>query len=100
MRVPKKDITYSRKQVIEVLRSLNELVVSLDRIGSASYDMTKTENDAALSDFIQRHKIFRKMAKARRVLSEPFSARVGSDDMDELEREMQDVPYWKGRKKR
>ena len=66
----KHQVTYPRKQIIEVLRTLNELVVSLDRIGSASYDMTKAENDAALADFIRRHKIFCKVAQARRILSE------------------------------
>jgi len=97
---PKGHITYPRKKVLAVLRTLNEFVVSLDHIGSASYDMTKVENDAALSDFIRRHKIFRKMAEARAILSEPFPTKLGADDMDELEREMQDVRYWKAGKKR
>ena len=100
MRVPKNHIAYPRKRIIEVLRTLNELVVSLDRIGSASYDMTKAQHDAALTDFIQRHKIFRKAAQARRILSEPFPTTLGPDDMDELEREMEDVPYWKARKRK
>ncbi len=100
MPVPKNHITYPRKKIIEVLRTLNELVVSLDRIGSASYDMTKAEHDAALTDFIQRHKIFRKAAQARRILSAPFPTTLGPDDMDELEREMEDVPYWKARKRK
>jgi len=97
---PKDHITYPRKTVLAVLRRLNEFVVSLDHIGSASYDMTKAENDAALRDFIRRHKICRKMAEARAILSEPFPTRLGADDMDELEREMQDVRYWKARKER
>src|SRR2546425_160521 len=88
MRVPKDHIAYPRKKIIEVFRTLNELVVSLDRIGSASYDMTKAQHDAALTNFIQRHKIFRKAAQARRILSEPFPTALGLDDMDALEREM------------
>jgi hypothetical protein len=39
-----KHITYPRRQVLEVLRILEELVVSLDRIGSASFEKTKLEN--------------------------------------------------------
>ena len=87
-------IAFSRKQVVEVLRVLEELVVSLDRIGSASVEMTKPEGDAALADFIRRHGIFRKTAKARRILSEPFASTAGPDGMDELEREMEGVRYW------
>jgi hypothetical protein len=95
MRTPKSKIAYPRKQIIQVLRTLNELVVSLDRIGSASYEMTKEQNDAALHDFVRRHNIFRKTADARRILSAPFSTAVGADGMDELEREMQRIRYWK-----
>jgi hypothetical protein len=96
----KNRVTYPRKEVLAVLRALEEFVVSLDHIGSASYDMTSAEHDAALTDFIQRHKVFRKMAQARTILSEPFRGPVGPDGMDELEREMQGVRYWKPRKKR
>jgi|SRR5581483_8510445 len=100
MRVPKNTVLYPRKEIIRVLRTINELVVSLDRIGSASYGMTKAQNDAALSDFVQRHKVFRKLAEARCILSAPFSPAVRKDGMDELEREMQRIRYWKAGKKR
>jgi len=53
MRVAKNQVTYPRKKVIAVLRTLNELVVSLDQIGSASYDMTEAKRQAALSDFMR-----------------------------------------------
>jgi hypothetical protein len=96
----KTQVTYPRKKVLAVLQTLEEFVVSLDHIGSASYEMTSAEHAAALTDFIQRHKIFRKLAQARTILSEPFRGPVGADGMDELEREMQDVHYWKPRKKK
>ena len=84
----KTQVTYPRNQVLAVLRTLNELVVSLDQIGSASYDMTKAEHQAALSEFMGP-KMFRKWARARAILSAPFSTALGADEMDELEREMQ-----------
>lgn len=99
MRRPKMQIAYPRKKVISVLRILNEFVVSLDQIGSASYDMTKEENDAALVNFIDRQKICRKMAQARSILSAPFSAKLDANGMDELEREMDGILYWNDRKK-
>jgi hypothetical protein len=98
MRVPKNHILYPRKKILEVLRTLNELVVSLDQLGSA--EMTKQEHNAAVSDFLQRHRIFRKSARARQILSEPFPTAVGADGMDELEREMQYIQYWKDRRKK
>ena len=83
-----KTVTYSRKKIIEVLRTLNEIVVSLDHLGSASYDMTKRESLEALDDFVTRHRIFRKAARARAILSSAFSRKPGPEGMDELEREM------------
>ena len=60
--------------------------------------MTKAASNAALSDFLRRHKIYRKTAEARRILSAPFSTTLGTDEMDESEREMKGVKYWKDRK--
>src|SRR5262245_13318026 len=99
MRAANKQITYQRRRVIAVLRTLNELVVSLDQIGSASYDMTKAEHQAAISEFMGP-KMFRKLARARAILSAPFSTELGADEMDELEREMQGIEYWSDRKRK
>ena len=93
-------VHYPREKIIEVLRTLNELVVSLDRIGAGAVDQTKDENDATLADFIINHNILRKAANARSILSEPFPNELGPDDMGELEREMQAVDYWSSRNRK
>ena len=95
-----KQVSYPRKKIVEVLRTLEEIVVSLDRIGSGAHDQTKEEHDATVAAFIQKHAIFKKAAKARRILSDAFSRELGPDDMEELEREMQGVRYWTSRKKK
>lgn len=89
------DVTYRREHAIGVLRLLEELVVSLDRLASASSEMSPSRFDAALSAFIADHQILAKAAHARRLLSAPFPTEVGPDDMDELERALQDVPCWR-----
>jgi hypothetical protein len=89
-----KTVSYPRESIIETLRTLNILVVSLDQIGSASHGVPKEKADAMLAEFIRDHEIFKKVAAARRILSDPFSRKVGADGMDELEREFQDVRYW------
>src|SRR5579859_3273199 len=93
-----KTVKYPRKKVIEVLRTLNEIVVSLDHPGSASYDMTKKERLEVLEEFVLKHKVFQKTAKARAILSGAFSSKLGPDGMDELAREMQGIRYWTLRK--
>ena len=68
--------------------------MSIDRIGSASTDKPEDIGHALLWEFVLNHDVFRKLAEARTVLSDAFSSETGPDDMDELERELQDVPYW------
>lgn len=92
-----KQISYTKKEIVEVLRVLEEIVVSLDRIGSGADLQTKEQFNATLAAFIQDHSILKKAAKARRILGDAFPREVGPDDMDELEREMQNVRYWTSR---
>jgi hypothetical protein len=90
----KRTLEYDRDAILGLLRNLNQLVVSLDRIGSSAADMSREETNATLKDFISEWGVLGKLAQARRVLSEPFSDEPGPDGMDELEREMQAVEYW------
>ncbi len=87
-------LDYDRDAVLAVLRDLEQIVVSLDRIGSATQEQSETDQDAALAAFVREWEVFRKLASARRILSEPFSDELGPDDMDELEYELADVTYW------
>jgi len=93
--VSKDRLEYDRAAIVGVLRDLNQIVVSLARIGSASAQMTKPEFDTALAAFVFDWDVTQKLAHARAVLSEPFSHELGPDDMEELEREMEGVSYWR-----
>lgn len=70
------------------------LVVSLDRIGSTSGDDDQQRYQARLARFCESWQAGLRLAKARQILSDPFSRRLGPDNMDELERETEDVPFW------
>ena len=88
-------VNYDRTQIVNILRDLNVLVVSTDRIGSA-FDNRKSDEEynEMFVRFFDELGFFRKLAQARTVLSEPFSREVGDDGMDELEREFQNLKYW------
>ena len=47
-----------------------------------------------MADFVIESSLAGKMAEARKIFSSRFSDELGDDDMDELEREMQDIKYW------
>ncbi len=88
-------VSYRRKDIIKILADLNIMVVSLDRIGSY-YSDSKTieEYHAISSNFLNEWKIAPRLAKMRAVLNTAFSHKLGDDDMDELEKEFQDLQYW------
>jgi hypothetical protein len=90
----KQTIEIDRAALIEALRGLEAIVVSLDRIGSASANLSKAEYDRLSSEFLDDWDVSRKLARLRTVLSQSFSEELGADEMDELEREMQGLKYW------
>jgi hypothetical protein len=88
------EYTYSRSTILEALRVINEFVVSIDKLDRIAHDHGREAWEHEVVRFLCSHEIDKKMAGVRRALSEPFPTELGDDDMDELERELADVPYW------
>lgn len=88
------NLEYTRKDILKCLEFLNTIVVSLDKIGSAGADKSINEQRELLDTFCSDWNVYEKLAYIRKVLSSEFSDELGVDDMDELERELQNVPYW------
>ena len=70
------------------------LVVSIDRIGSYSHNVSRTESALVLEEFFDSWDVGLRLARARQLLSAPFSTKVGADGKDELERELESTPHW------
>ena len=87
-------LAYSRDEILGVLRDLEQIVVSLDRIGSATAKSNTTEQNSVLVQFFDDWNVCAKLARARTVLGSAFSETPGTDGMDELERSLVDVPIW------
>ena len=87
-------VTIKRSDLIEVLGYLEQIVVSLARIGSCYSDVGKEEYEKLEREFWDKWQVWKKLSIARSKLSEPFSRDLGDDDMDELEREFQNLEYW------
>ena len=88
-------VEISRADLIAVLRDLDTIVVSIDRIGSCVEDVGREQEERFLLDFFDQWDVWKKLAEMRSKLSEPFSYELGEDNMSELERELQDTPYWR-----
>ena len=88
------NVSYSKIEVIKILKDINEFVVSMDQINKIHHDHTEEEWGDALLDYLHENKVSERLSQIRSILSKPFSNEVGEDDMDELEREMESVNYW------
>ena len=88
------EVVYPRAEVVKVLKDLNMLVVSIDRIGSYTHDMSVSDSAVVLFEFFDAWNVGHRLARARQLLSVPFSTELGVDNMDELERELEGTPFW------
>ena len=86
-------VEFDKEEILNVLRDLEMIVTSLDRIGS-SFALDQQKRQEALQEFVEDWGVFNRLARARQILSTPFSDEVGDDGMDELEREMNGVENW------
>jgi len=82
-----------RTDLIQVLKILEVYIVSSDRIGSWAHEHSKEEIYKMFFLFWSRWSMFYKIAEIRRILSNYFSDKLGSDNMAELEREFKDVVF-------
>ena len=88
-------VTYDRKKILQILRDLEVLVVSTDRIGAAWNDRESDEQyNEMFVRFFDELGFFRKLADARTVLSDAFPREACEEEVDELKRELQDLKFW------
>lgn len=47
------------------------------------------------TQFIDNAEVCGRLAKIRKTLSEEFDLEIGEDEMDDIERACEDIPYWR-----
>ena len=92
-------ITLSGEEAIEVLKELEVILISLHRIGSYYVDKNVKDYQKETTRFIDEWKVTHKLANARMILTKKFDSTLGEDNMDDLERAMEDLSYWTPPKK-
>ena len=90
-----KHVNYSREEMLDVLKTINLLVVSLNSIAMASVDNPKIHLAEEILKFLQDNDLLDKLANMREVISEPFDGEMISEDVSLLEHMMKDLEYWK-----
>lgn len=90
-----KKIIISGESALEALARIEFILISLHKMGSYYSDKPIADYQRATTDFIDNEKITQKLAKVRRILSESFDNTLGEDDMDDIERHMKNIEFWK-----
>ncbi|MEU4524228.1 hypothetical protein AB0F52_36590 [Amycolatopsis sp. NPDC024027] len=83
MDMSSREIRMPLSEVVAVLRDLNEFVVSLDRLGSRR--AAGTVDGYAVGEFIADWDVARRLARARRVISEALETQLSEDDNAEID---------------
>ena len=89
-----KEISLSGESALEALADLEYILISLHKIGSYYEGKSLDEYRRETTDFIDDERVTQRLAKIRRILSEPFDSAVGEDDMDDIERRVSQLEFW------
>ncbi|MBB3120141.1 hypothetical protein [Pseudoduganella violacea] len=87
-------LQFKKQEIIEVLRNIEGIVVSLDRLTMAHADMPEDLWKEAVFEYFLKSKALMALPSCRAILSAPFCTELEDDDMGELERAMDGAEYW------
>lgn len=99
MRGENKKIMLSGEEAIFILCELEYVLISLRNIGrnyhqGSSGGGTDADYCKETTRFIDEKKVVHRLAKIRKVLSGKFDNSLGDDDMDDLERAIENIAVW------
>ena len=92
-----KKITYSGEDMLNVIKEIDRILISLHDIGSCYADKLPDkmqEYEHETTGFIDGGRVCEGLAAIRKTLSEGFDRSLGEDDMDDIERACADTVYW------
>lgn len=83
-------------EAIEILKEIEVMLLSLHKMGSyyVYTEMDQEKYEKETTRFIDECMVTHRLAKVRAILSMKFDDTLGDDDMDDVEREMEDLKYW------
>lgn len=87
-----KKITLRAADVKTIIKDLSVVVVSMDHIGSTYYNAPR-ECAMELGKFLDP-RVFRRLARARGILSKAFNSQCEKSEVLQLEQEAENLPYW------
>ncbi|MDR6518771.1 hypothetical protein [Variovorax atrisoli] len=93
-----KELKYDGEKILNVLREIEYMLISLHKIGSYyAHELPgkKLEYNAETTKFIDDGDVTRRLSKIRSTLSEVFDETRGEDDLTDIERALEGLRFWK-----
>ncbi|MGK4332236.1 hypothetical protein [Lonsdalea quercina] len=96
-------ISLSGEEAINILIEVEYMLISLRDIARHYYDNSDGEISAEkrslyceeTTKFIDENEITKRLANIRGTITEKFNLELGDDDMDDIERAIENITYWK-----
>lgn len=88
-------LSLSGEQALQALAELEFVLISLHQMGAHYRDKPVADYQRATTEFIDNQQVTQRLAKVRRILSEPFDRTLGDDQMDDIERAVQGLDLWR-----
>lgn len=100
-------ISLTGEEAINILTEVEYMLISLRDIARHYYDNSTGEISAEkrasyceeTTNFIDENQITKRLADIRKIITEKFNLDLGEDDMDDIERAMEDLITWKPHQK-
>ncbi|WP_248744490.1 MULTISPECIES: hypothetical protein [unclassified Pseudomonas] len=90
-----KKIELKGEDALEALAELEFILISLHKMGSYYSDKSVEDYQKATTNFIDNEKVTHRLAKIRKIISKSFDTTLGDDDMDDIERHVENIQFWK-----
>lgn len=88
-------ITFTRQEIISLLKQIREIPISLNRIGSAASVMPENQWKEATVEYVIESELIERLSECRYLLESKFTGEsLGEDELTELDKELQDIEYW------
>ncbi len=97
LREDNEKVTYDGMQMALILKELDFLVVSFDKIGSYYAEDIRTNREQYEKEtmqFIDNSWVGPRLANIRAILTQKFNLQEGEDELDDIERICVQIPYW------
>ena len=90
-----KKIILTGEDALEALANIEFIMISLHKMGSFYSDKPVEKYRKATTEFIDNENVTQRLAKIRTIISKNFDSTLGEDDMDDIERHVEGIEFWK-----